>query len=594
MATSLILDIILADSTYNISQVPNTSGLYYENEGQLKLTNINWNIITSVNLTNYDLRITTLKQYLVVIEVVCRNVTKVIKNAKCNDVNTTINSLLAEVEKRKNQYFLMLGTTPTSRKKRGWFNFVGDMYKQLYGTLTEEDADKFSTQISELHSSNYKVLSIIKEQIYAVKSNVELYNNTFFNINKEKILLNENFGKIENQLKNMNELIMDIELEQLVEQQIILFNLMISQVLFEVDLLGEIVTAAQGGVIHASVLTPKDILEQLKKIENDIPKHQRLPVPLDIIGAHTLLSIADVVCIYKNKTLIFLIRIPLIDNYEFTLYNLIPLPVSGNNDPLHMYINPKMDYLAISKDYENYISYRTEELNKCRQTPNYKLCTGGQAIYNRHERTVCEVQLLLEPVEIPKTCHVRHITLVENIFHKLKLKNAWIYSVSRENVILDCEEAKSSIKLNLTGTGIISIREDCRIFTSDSVLIPIKHLSTNRNIDIVPWSKIPKTLFNIKNYTKLEDLKLEKSRENVYKSTNDVSQSLDEIDNLIDIEIRYKEKEFIRNVYQYLYYIIAFVILVLSYYIYKNCKTSNRSNIHIVNRRELIPITTRV
>ena len=188
-------------------------------------------------------------------------------------MNTTINSLLEEVEKRKNQYFLMLGTTPSSRKKRGWFNFVGDMYKQLYGTLTEEDADKFSTQISELHSSNYKVLSIIKEQIYAVKSNVELYNNTFFNINKEKILLNENFGKIENQLKNMNELIMDIELEQLVEQQIILFNLMISQVLFEVDLLLEIVTATQRGVIHASVLTPKDILEQLKIIKNDLPKH---------------------------------------------------------------------------------------------------------------------------------------------------------------------------------------------------------------------------------------------------------------------------------------------------------------------------------
>lgn len=91
------------------------------------------------------------------------------------------------------------------------------MYKQLYGVLPKEDADKVSTQISELHSSNYKVLSIIKKQIYAVKSNIELYNNTFFNINKEKILLNKNFGKIENQLKNMNEVIMDIELEHLVE-----------------------------------------------------------------------------------------------------------------------------------------------------------------------------------------------------------------------------------------------------------------------------------------------------------------------------------------------------------------------------------------
>jgi len=70
---------------------------------------------------------TTLKQYFSVIEVVCRNITKVVKNVKCNDVNTTINTLLEEIEKRKNQYFLMLGTTPTSRKKGGWSNFVGDI-----------------------------------------------------------------------------------------------------------------------------------------------------------------------------------------------------------------------------------------------------------------------------------------------------------------------------------------------------------------------------------------------------------------------------------------------------------------------------------
>ena len=84
-------------------------------------------------------------------------------------MNTIINSLLEKVEKKKNQYYLMLGTTPTSRKKRGLFNFVGDMYKQLYGTLTKEDANKFSVQISKLHSSNYKILNIVKEQIYAMK-----------------------------------------------------------------------------------------------------------------------------------------------------------------------------------------------------------------------------------------------------------------------------------------------------------------------------------------------------------------------------------------------------------------------------------------
>lgn len=97
-----------------------------------------------------------------------------------------------------------------------------------------------------------------------------------------------------------NSLIVDAELEQLVEQQVILFNLMLSQVLFEVDLLGEIIIAAQRSVIHSSVLTPMDILEQLKVIESDLPKHRALPFSLDIMGSHRLLSIHDIVCMFKN------------------------------------------------------------------------------------------------------------------------------------------------------------------------------------------------------------------------------------------------------------------------------------------------------
>ncbi|VVC38594.1 Ribonuclease H-like domain,Envelope fusion protein-like [Cinara cedri] len=255
--------------------------------------------------------------------------------------------------------------------------------------------------------------------------------------------------KIKNQLKNTNSLIVDIELEQFIEQQVILFNLMLSQVLFEVDLLGEIVTAAQGGVIHSSVLTPKDILEQLNKIEEDLPKHRALPVPLDIIGARRLLSIADVVCMFKNKTLIFLIRTPLVDDFEFTLYNLIPLPVKVNSNPLHMYVNPKMDYLAVSKDYESYISYRARELDKCKQTSDYKLCRGEQIIYNRHEKAICAIKLILGTTEMPKMCHVRYTTLIENIFHKLKSKNTWVYSVTQEHIVLDCEKEKTSAKFAL-------------------------------------------------------------------------------------------------------------------------------------------------
>jgi len=78
---------------------------------------------------------------------------------------------------------------------------------------------------------------------------------------------------------------------------------------------------------------------------------------------------------------------------------------------------------------------------------------------------------------------------------------------------------------------------------------------------------------------KLEDLKLEKSHDNEYKSIKDVSQSLDEVNNLIDVEIRYKEKEIIETMYYYSNYIITLILIIFSYCVYKNCKRNNRNNI---------------
>jgi len=63
-----------------------------------------------------------------------------------------------------------------------------------------------------------------------------------------------------------------------------------------------------------------------------------------------------------------------------------------------------------------------------------------------------------------------------------------------------------------------------------------------------------------------------------------VNHTLDEVINLVHIEIRYKKKEIIETIYHYSYYIIALVIVIFSYWIYKNCKNNNRNNMHVVER----------
>lgn len=51
----------------------------------------------------------TLRYYFSSIIIMGNNVTRNVKNARCNELNTTVKSLLEGVESRRIKYFLILG-----------------------------------------------------------------------------------------------------------------------------------------------------------------------------------------------------------------------------------------------------------------------------------------------------------------------------------------------------------------------------------------------------------------------------------------------------------------------------------------------------
>lgn len=195
-------------------------------------------------LSEINDRVVMLGKYFEKIVDMYENATSKMSVTRCSDVNSRVLTLLDKINERKNHYYMVMGDSPIERNKRALLGFLGDFHKQLYGFLTEEDGEKIDAQLFELNASTERVLQISKDQTSVIKSNIDILNTTIENVNRDKNVLNDNFENVSKKLNNINELLTDLETEELISQQIIMYTLMQSHILFEIDLLEEIITAA--------------------------------------------------------------------------------------------------------------------------------------------------------------------------------------------------------------------------------------------------------------------------------------------------------------------------------------------------------------
>jgi len=60
-----------------------------------------------------------------------------------------------------------------------------------------------------------------------------------------------------------------------------------------------------------------------------------------------------------------------------------------------------------------------------------------------------------------------------SIFHKLQFRNTWIYTTEKENVVLTCGVDEKTETIELVGTGLLTISEQCKGYASQNILHPV-------------------------------------------------------------------------------------------------------------------------
>jgi hypothetical protein len=116
---------------------------------------------------------------------------------------------------------------------------------------------------------------------------------------------------------------------------------------FETNILIKLIQMAKMGQLHPSLISPSELLEQLKDIKILLPMDTELPIELDITNVYELVRLSDLTVYFSNNKIVFIIILPLVYQNDLTKYHLIPRPICKLNDCF--YIKPNYNFLAISK-----------------------------------------------------------------------------------------------------------------------------------------------------------------------------------------------------------------------------------------------------
>jgi len=72
---------------------------------------------------------------------------------------------------------------------------------------------------------------------------------------------------------------------------------------------------------------------------------------------------------------------------------------------------PSYNFLAISKTIELYTTYDQFHYSACKSAQNFLLSPEINHLHPRSTRLICEIQLLQDPVKVPKNCEIRQIQI---------------------------------------------------------------------------------------------------------------------------------------------------------------------------------------
>ena len=345
----------------------------------------------------------------------------------------------------------ILPTYKNNRKKRGALNILGSFIKVITGNLDNNDAEKYNSEIQELFKNQDNIKLSLKKQISLSLRTITEFEKTISNLTFNQNLLNENLNSIISQInnitKNETESQIQLKLTNVLNQKLFLME----QISFILTTLIDAITFAKINTFHPSIINVDHFLIELQNIESQLISEQ-LPKSVNLKNILYYEKIVNVKAFVRDKSLIFILEIPLTYKKSFDYYELIPTPIK--NDQNYYYLIATSRYLLI--DNEVFAS----PTPKCKEVSlNEYLCESSLWI-PINNNSPCETQLIAMTTNYSSCKH--HYQNFITIWNRKVTNTQWIFVTPYKLRIKKSCDSQTETDI-LDGSYLIYIPPGCSL-----------------------------------------------------------------------------------------------------------------------------------
>ena len=560
-------------TNFNVSTFNDHKGLYYESHGLIRTSHANWDLVIYTNIDLLTLKYDKIIAQYNSMGQVCKQMTNNFGNVRieniCNQFIQQFSSVtlpyIYEIQANRNKVMLSVGQEAKNenRFRRGLGRTFKRLINVLYGACSKIDVEFIFKQILELSKKKMQNIDLINERTRVIQVEANNPNNISQRITEHQQQLDENLKYLQ---KQTQENIMEIDMlkfQSKLFEQAFLFEVVLNQYANEIQNLIAIVNAALSGKVHTSVITPGNLMKELKEIKMNLPTDNTLPIEIIPEAISDLLRISEITIFIQQEYLIFSITIPLISNKEFYVYRPIPLPILYNRNTLIL-IDPEIEYLALSNDNEEFFSLNTKHWENCLSLNTHKICKGNQIFYRKSRINICEIAILTYQT-IPDNCKLKMINLNTPIWDRLARGNAWLFYSPPTTITIKCTEPSQIITTEISGIGRLTTSPNCETHTEHSILYPTSIPNREINDDLIPETNTNKFLSELSD--SLKNKIPQNLREiNIITDFSSLSRKLIEINRLQLLKtdhLEFFQTEFYIIIMYILFVILVFVINIL-------------------------------
>ncbi|KAE9523134.1 hypothetical protein AGLY_016475 [Aphis glycines] len=389
---------------------------------------------------------------------------------------------LYEIETNHRNMLLSLRDKDTgkTRVRRGLVHTVQRVVNVLYGIYSNIDTEFIFNKILTLSQSKNQNITLHLERMRIMR--VETDQVKEISQHQEKLEGNLQY------LQKQTEVINRIEFKARLLEQALLFEILLNQYSYQTQNLMSIINSAMNGKIHTSVFTSERLLMELREIKMNLSVGTGLPLDIEPKSLTELLQISDLTIFHQEHYLVFSIGIPLTSGEEYTMYHPISLPIQYDENTIAL-ISPEVDYLALSNDDENFISFGVNQWESCVKLGTNTLCKGDQPIHYRTGSNLCELSHLTSSLNPLKDCRVKLVTMETPIWHRLSKANSWLYYTKPDLCMIMCTDPPGTFRVEISGVGRLTASPSCEIHTGSSILVPFSKTNRNLKLDVIPENR---------------------------------------------------------------------------------------------------------